>query len=44
MPNNRPITFKHEREDKVTDVQFNPSIDMQNYFASGSQNGVVYVK
>ncbi len=41
---NRPLTFKHDMDDKVTDVQFNPSLEMTNYFASGSQNGVVYVR
>jgi WD40 repeat protein len=36
--------FKHDSEDKVTDLQFNPSPSMINYLASGSENGFTFVK
>ncbi len=36
-------TFKHDSEDKVTDLQFNPSPSMKYHFASGSENGFTFV-
>jgi WD40 repeat protein len=36
--------FKHDSDDKVTDVMFNPSQSMLHQFASGSENGSVYVR
>jgi len=35
--------FKHDAEDKVTDLQFNPSPSMKYYLASGSENGFSFV-
>jgi WD40 repeat protein len=37
------LIFKHDGEDKVTDLQFNPSPSMDKQFASGSETGSVYV-
>ena len=34
--------FKHDSEDKVTDIQFNPSLSMNHQFASGSENGYAF--
>jgi WD40 repeat protein len=36
-------TFKHDADEKVTDCQFNPSMSMRNEFASGSENGSVFI-
>jgi hypothetical protein len=33
--------FKHDFDDKVTDIQFNPS--QPDQFASGSENGCAFV-
>ena len=35
--------FKHDAEDKVTDIQFNPTSSMSHQFASGSENGLAFV-
>lgn len=35
-------SFRHDAEDKVTDVQFNPSIQMKYQFASGSESGSAF--
>jgi hypothetical protein len=35
--------FKHDFDDKVTDIQFNPSHLMTHQFASGSENGCAFV-
>lgn len=36
-------TFKHDAGEKVTDCQFNPSLLRKDEFASGSENGSVYI-
>ena len=35
--------FKHDAEEKVTDLKFNPSPSMSHQFASGSENGNAFV-
>jgi WD40 repeat protein len=35
--------FKHDAEEKVTDLKFNPSSSMSYQFASGSENGNAFV-
>jgi hypothetical protein len=35
--------FKHDAEEKVTDLKFNPSSSMSHQFASGSENGNAFV-
>jgi WD40 repeat protein len=37
------LTFKHDAEDKVTDLQFNPSPSMSNQFVSGAESGNVSI-
>lgn len=41
--NNQVSVFEQPYEEKVTDLQFNPSVSMPNQFASGSERGFVYV-
>ena len=35
--------FKHDAEEKVTDLKFNPSSSMSYQFARGSENGNAFV-
>lgn len=39
-----PSVFRHNLEDKVSDLQFNPSPSLDKQFASGSETGLVTVK
>lgn len=40
---NNTVVFKHDTDEKVSDIQFNPSRSLDKQFASGSETGVVTV-